>query len=169
MAVMSNHSLNGTMARSWRWLRPAMVAIFMFAAAGAMPAQSTRRLLKGKITDDKGAGLPGVKVELNKSAVQGHTDGRGEFSLRLPPSSALAPGSDGALEMIELTGAGLRDRLIRVTDLSFFDRAFEEKMEPRPAGPDCVGFMALMPESGAFINELGGIKADPPYAFTAGQ
>ncbi len=67
-------------------LRMALLFISLLMCASAM-AQDQGTVIKGTVTDDNGATLPGVTVKVEGAKINTITDVNGKYSLRVPPTA----------------------------------------------------------------------------------
>lgn len=144
----------------------ALVPVGFAAGAFGQSGAPAEFVLRGRIMDTSDNWLPDVAVRLQVADVAAETDGNGLFEMRVVYPDGVTPGSDGAIDVLEVVKEGHQPRLIRVTDAAWFASPVEVKLTPNPVGTDVVGFTELVPGSWSLHGLVRNIEVEAPHAYS---
>ncbi len=141
------------------WLRMGRfvcMALMVLLSVGA----EEQYTLEGLIMDTSDNLLPDVRVALKRAGVVTETDGDGRFSLSFTSAQPLEKDKAGVYDSLELDKDGYQGRTVKIDDLTFFDTAVAEKLEPNPIGDDNVGFSVRLSMDNALPHNT--VRPPPP-------
>lgn len=110
------------------------------ATAAAAPPNT----VQGRISDEAGQPLAGVRVGLRANGVFAETDAEGNFVIKVNPARALTKDRFNAYDNLELDKDGYMGRTIEIKDLAILAKPLAEKLDAVVVKEDRVEFTARL-------------------------
>jgi hypothetical protein len=146
-------------------LQFACILLCPLVRADEIKATATQYTLKGKISDENGTPLAGVRVGLRMAGLATQTDHDGQFTLLTHAGPPLSKDKANAFEYLELDKDGYMGRTINIQEPAFFDHPLSEKLSLNPVTEDRAEFTARISMDHIFH----GIGHDKEYSLITSE